>query len=521
MGNFFARIRERSFAVALTVAAVLTFGTLAAGPATAAAPETHTASISGTVVGEGSPLAGIGTATTVTAQSASGSGAVGFARASESGEFTVNDLPAGEYRLTVGNSTTGSPWGSLPANRQNGPMDATLPPVDGGPSFEELPTVVLEAQEHATGVTLMLPLLPMMSGSVSGDSATDSVGDDVLLGGVQVTVTSDTDPNFRRWTETNDAGEYSLRGLRVEAYVVSFNSYDTSSGLAYAPQFWDNKPTRLEANLLTLSAGDVKDTIDATLRAMDPVTVGTPSIAGIAQVGQVLTASPGTWGPGEVDLSYAWQRDGQYFYSGSNDQTYSVTEADLGHRLSVNVFGNKSGFQSKEASSQQTEKVTAASTGVTAAEPTPAPSVPLAETASSTPVSVVGPKSERVTTPAATFAMGARIPITGEGFKPFEVVDIWMHSTPVLLGTLTADAQGRISGSFAMPTGLASGTHHVVLVDEAGVSYTSAELVVTTTDSLAATGADVSSGWLALALIVVGGLALTVSARRRIASARK
>ena len=30
MGNFFTRIRERSFAVALTVAAVLTFGALAA-----------------------------------------------------------------------------------------------------------------------------------------------------------------------------------------------------------------------------------------------------------------------------------------------------------------------------------------------------------------------------------------------------------------------------------------------------------------------------------------------------------
>ncbi|WP_158254180.1 hypothetical protein [Cryobacterium sp. Y50] len=146
---------------------------------------------------------------------------------------------------------------------------------------------------------------------------------------------------------------------------------------------------------------------------------------------------------------------------------------------------------------------------------------PLAETAAATTASVVGAKSDRVTTPAVTLVVGASIPVTGEGFAPFEVVDIWMHSTPVLLGTLTADVQGRISGSFAMPAGLATGTHHVVLVDEAGVSYTSAALVVTTTAVLASTGADISSGWLALALMVLGGLALTVTSRRRTASALK
>jgi hypothetical protein len=123
--------------------------------------------------------------------------------------------------------------------------------------------------------------------------------------------------------------------------------------------------------------------------------------------------------------------------------------------------------------------------------------------------------------PAETLVVGASIPITGTGFAPFEVVDIWLHSTPVLLGTLIADAQGRISGSFPMPTSIAAGTHHIVLVDEAGVSHTSAALVVTTTAVLASTGADISSGWLALALMVLGGLAVTVTARRRTASARK
>jgi hypothetical protein len=154
--------------------------------------------------------------------------------------------------------------------------------------------------------------------------------------------------------------------------------------------------------------------------------------------------------------------------------------------------------------------------------PIPTPTAPLAKTGTDTktPVSVVGPPSDRVTMSAQTFVMGASIPITGTGFKPFEVVDIWMHSTPVLLGTLTADAQGRISGSFPMPTSLATGTHHIVLIDEAGVPYASADLVVATA-ALASTGADISSGWLALALMVLGGLALTIRARRRTASALK
>ena len=64
------------------------------------------------------------------------------------------------------------------------------------------------------------------------------------------------------------------------------------------------------------------------------------------------------------------------------------------------------------------------------------------------------------------------------GFQPFEVVEIWLYSTPMLLGTLTADADGVISGSFTVPSGTPAGTHHIVLFDEAETQYTSVDLTV-------------------------------------------
>ena len=476
MGNFFTRIRERSFALALTVAAVLTFGALSAAPATAVEPSWPTASISGTVVGAGGVSASLPVGSFVKAYTLTEGGSYVLdawgAQISTSGTFTIVNLPAGTYKLGVNNNDASSLWGSLPMNESDG--------------VGELTSVVVNADQAVMGQVLTLPLLLTISGTVSGDQGTDDSADDIPLAGATILAYAAADLNgaFSASAVTDADGKYTLQGLEYGSYAVSFQHHHSSASFEYATEYWDNKPTMATSNRVTVAAGAVNANIDATLSALTQVTSGVPTIVGTASLGQVLTAEPGVWVPSDLEFNYSWQRDGEFFLDGWG-KNYTVTAEDVGHVLSVSVNGSKLGYRQEHVSSLPTAVVTDNTVTTPTTAPTPTPSATptptpapiaetgsLAETGDSTPASVVGAKSDRVTTPAATLVVGASIPVTGEGFAPFEVVDIWLHSTPVLLGTLTADAQGRISGNFAMPTGVATGTHHRVLVDEAGVSST-------------------------------------------------
>lgn len=82
------------------------------------------------------------------------------------------------------------------------------------------------------------------------------------------------------------------------------------------------------------------------LGILDPTPV--PLYSGTAKVGHTLTALPRQWGPGEVDLTYQWYRDGadgQAKIDGATKVTYKLVAADAGHRLRVRVSGSKPGFE--------------------------------------------------------------------------------------------------------------------------------------------------------------------------------
>lgn len=125
-------------------------------------------------------------------------------------------------------------------------------------------------------------------------------------------------------------------------------------------------------------------------------------------------------------------------------------------------------------------------------------------------------------------APGDVIPFAGSGFSDAETVTFTLNSTPIDLGSVTADAAGNIVGSFTVPVNAEVGDHTVVA---AGLSsgavvnaaftvraaVTSVTSVVTKPGDLAATGA--SSAPLPLlvtaALLLVIGSALLVSVRYR------
>ena len=84
-------------------------------------------------------------------------------------------------------------------------------------------------------------------------------------------------------------------------------------------------------------------TVDATTWAKLFMLLGptpAPTVSGDPVVGGKLAAKAGTWGPGTVELSYQWRRDGQPI-SKATSSSYTVTEADANTSLSVAVTGTR------------------------------------------------------------------------------------------------------------------------------------------------------------------------------------
>jgi hypothetical protein len=117
------------------------------------------------------------------------------------------------------------------------------------------------------------------------------------------------------------------------------------------------------------------------------------------------------------------------------------------------------------------------------------------------------------------------ITITIDGLTPGATYDVSLHSTPIALGTVTANASGVVTYSFTVPASLAAGTHSVQLAGPGGViaaafvfqaAASNPATAAGTGSSLANTGfAAASISVLALLMLVVGA-GIVFSARRRL-----
>ena len=73
------------------------------------------------------------------------------------------------------------------------------------------------------------------------------------------------------------------------------------------------------------------------------LTTQTPAITGKILAGAVVTAAPGAWGPAPVTLTYQWLRNGSPITT-ATATTYTLTNADAGTAISVQVTGSKPGY---------------------------------------------------------------------------------------------------------------------------------------------------------------------------------
>ncbi|RLP73307.1 hypothetical protein D9V32_14465 [Mycetocola tolaasinivorans] len=132
-----------------------------------------------------------------------------------------------------------------------------------------------------------------------------------------------------------------------------------------------------------------------------------------------------------------------------------------------------------------------------------------------------------VTTDATTVAVGGSVHITAGGFTADERVEIWLHSTPVHLGSAQADANGRIDITVVIPEGVPAGQHTLVLegrtargeipLTVTGAAVTpGAETPATATpgSELSHTGADVAGIVIAGSVFLLLGLGVILRRRR-------
>jgi hypothetical protein len=137
----------------------------------------------------------------------------------------------------------------------------------------------------------------------------------------------------------------------------------------------------------------------------------------------------------------------------------------------------------------------------------------------------VATKDTGSTTGAST-ALGEKVVKVLTGFQPYEVVTVTLHSTPVTVGTFTADAQGTVTVTFTLPAGTPVGNHTLVYDGDQG-TYFQESIAVAAASPAAATTAAAASGGLAYTgasvalplalgtgLLAAGGGALLITRRR-------
>ncbi len=488
MGKSLRRIRERSFGLSLTISAVLVLGALgASAPANAvdSASEASPAAVEGAVA----PAEPVADASDSTVEPAA--------------EPTAEPLaPVVPAPVTPEEVTPVVPT----------PVEVKAPAVE--PALSDLPfSIALGYQAQNV----------LDEGTVSGALTLTTDQATSPLSWVDVNFYAEGETYPHHGTNTDVTGRYAI-SLPAGSYKVSFGEY--VSTVSVIPEFFDNVPDRASATAVVISAGGSvvanADLLPDEGKVLVPyVEPAIPTIEGLAAVGQTLTVREGTWGPGDVTFTYVWWR-GQVPIPSATGSTYTIVSDDQAKSLSVVVTGWKEGYREVSRLGTVTDVVKTDSTPT----PTPTPTPTAAPTTAPTTVPAV-PKTPptfgpAVSLPSSSVGQGGYVVVAGSGYQPFEIYKVWLHSTPVLLGTLTADAQGQIRGSFKIPAGIAVGTHHIVLRDSSGVEVTSTAVSVTAmntvavTDtsavSLASTGAEVSGGWFALALVLLGALALTVSA---------
>ena len=118
------------------------------------------------------------------------------------------------------------------------------------------------------------------------------------------------------------------------------------------------------------------------------------------------------------------------------------------------------------------------------------------------------PKAPKPIVAEASIATSEAISVSFGGFKPFEYVQLIVASTPKVIGSGYANAQGVVTITGTLPNGLSSGSHTLaVYAPKSGIGFS--QTITVSQAKLPATGFDVMPLLIVLAMLfLVGYLSL-------------
>jgi hypothetical protein len=192
----------------------------------------------------------------------------------------------------------------------------------------------------------------------------------------------------------------------------------------------------------------------------------TPTITGTVKVGSTLTATPGTWGPSPVALTYAWSVGGVVK---ATTATYKIAAADAGKTVVVKVTGTKTGYTTLTKTSAATVPVPAT---VGTLSPAPTPTITGTVKVGSTLTAVPGTWGPAPVTLAYAWTVGGEakattatykiaaadvgktiiVKVTGtkSGYTTLAKSSAATVAVPAVIGTLTPAPTPTITGTLAI-----------------------------------------------------------------------
>jgi 5-hydroxyisourate hydrolase-like protein (transthyretin family) len=207
-------------------------------------------------------------------------------------------------------------------------------------------------------------------------------------------------------TRPQPGGQYEIKDLRPGTYRLGFHD-DTGS---HVDQYWLDQPTLASAQDVVVRPGVTDWGYNAHLRPLERPAYSAetrPVISGVAQVGESLTATPGTWTPAGGMHAYQWLADEVVIPDAVGPQL--LLTADLvGRSISVRVTTSGDEADPGAALSDATSPVLPAPVVTTPPSPTPtptAPSAPPTPTPTPTPAPPPAPPPNPVPVPDAGRAL--------------------------------------------------------------------------------------------------------------------
>jgi len=115
-----------------------------------------------------------------------------------------------------------------------------------------------------------------------------------------------------------------------------------STPTSYSLSWTGLAPDTRYYGVVRYGTSDVRTVLSVDSGPAAPVATSAPTITGSAKVGKTLKATPGTWEPKDVTVTYQWLRDGAPI-EGATAQTYKVVPDDAGRAVSVQVTATQAG----------------------------------------------------------------------------------------------------------------------------------------------------------------------------------